>query len=732
MSVLNFNWTPLGIVLSTLLIAATAVLCWVSWRRSGYDRRTGLLEMLRFVAMAMIAVSLNQPEWLEQYEPTQQPTLLVLADTSRSMRTRDVLESDQASGSPRTRSEAIEPLLDQDLWQPAAREMRVVIEKFSSAPPEGEEGTDLGGALLSGSRRYDNLQAIVVLSDGDWNVGEPPAIAAGQLRVRNIPVFPLGVGSPSRLPDVELARVDAPTFGVLGKPLRIPIVIESALPQDYMTTIKLTASSGEEVTRQVTIPAMDTLEDVLIWKPQELGEFKLTVDVPVHDNEISDENNQRVVPISIREETIKVLLVESVPRWEYRYLRNALERDPSVEVDGLLFHPGLAKVGGGKNYLEAFPSTIDELTKYDVIFLGDVGVEPGQLTAEQCELIQGLIKNQAGGLILMPGLRGAHLTLAGTALEELYPVVLDASQPRGWGSRTPARMELTESGRRSLLTKLEDDEEANAALWASLPGFYWYAPVLRTKAGTEVLARHKSEANEFGRLPLLVTKTYGTGKILFMGTDHAWRWREGVEDLYHYRFWGQVARWMAYQRGMASGERMRLFYSPDRPQRGDVVTLNANVMNSSGEPLQAGHVLVQITAPSGKVESVRLTPTGDWGLYTNSFEAEEEGNYELKLISREDGTSLSTRLAVQGVSRERLGRPARFDVLEELAATTGGRAFEATDPSGFKQILADLVALDEPEPLVRRLRIWCHPAWAGMLVLVLGSFWLGRKMVGTV
>ena len=50
-----------------------------------------------------------------------------------------------------------------------------------------------------------------------------------------------------------------------------------------------------------------------------------------------------------------------------------------------------------------------------------------------------------------------------------------------------------------------------------------------------------------------------------MGTDAAWRWREGVEDKYHYRFWGQVARWMAYQRGIASGEKMRLFYSPDNP-----------------------------------------------------------------------------------------------------------------------------------------------------------------------
>ena len=95
-------------------------------------------------------------------------------------------------------------------------------------------------------------------------------------------------------------------------------------------------------------------------------------------------------------------------------------------------------------------------------------------------------------------------------------------------------------------------------VWEGLPGFQWYAPVLRARAGVEVLAVHKDSENKFGRMPLLATRTYGAGKVLFMGTDGAWRWRRGVEDKYHYRFWGQVVRWMAYQRNMAKGETMRL------------------------------------------------------------------------------------------------------------------------------------------------------------------------------
>ena len=46
---------------------------------------------------------------------------------------------------------------------------------------------------------------------------------------------------------------------------------------------------------------------------------------------------------------------------------------------------------------------------------------------------------------------------------------------------------------------------------------------------------------------------------------------------------------------------MRLFYSPDRPRTGDVLTLNANVMSLSGEALRDGMVIdlpKQIFAPS--------------------------------------------------------------------------------------------------------------------------------------
>ena len=541
-------------------------------------------------------------------------------------------------------------------------------------------------------------------------------------------MFAAGVGSEERLPDIELISSDAPTFGVTGKTLRIPFRVVSWLPEDRSVTITLEGTKGANVEKTVLLPGMGQVQDTIDWRPDNTGEYDLNLSMPVADVETIADNNELKIPITIRNEALRVLVVESYPRWEYRYLRNALERDPGVEVNCLLFHPGIKSVGGGRGYLDEFPSE-QQLFKYDVVFLGDVGVAADQLNLENCTHLRQLVRSHAGGLVFLPGFRGKQSTMLTTELEELYPVIPDQAEPRGIGSTRPARFALTEAGRRSLLTRLEPEDNENENVWNSLPGFQWYAAVKRAKIGTEILAVHGNESGRFGRIPLIATRTAGTGKVLYMGTDGAWRWRKGVEDLYHYRFWGQVVRWMAYQRNMSQGESMRLFYSPDRPEAGNVLTLNANVMTSSGEPLREGSVVVQTVSPSGQTDSIRLAPAGDdsWGLFTGTFTPQEGGSYQFVTTCADTGSRLDTTIAVKGNEKEQIGQPARFDVLKEIAEVTRG---ELTSSQQLSSLVDKIAALPEPESIIKRVRLWSHPLWGGGIIVLLGAFWTGRKMAG--
>lgn len=725
---MTFYWTSTTLIVSVVVLIAAAGCCWISWRRSGYTRAMGLLETFRFLLIAIVLFTLNQPELTQEVKPDERPTLVVLHDVSDSMQTRDVVDESGDAKQATTRNEAVELAIDPTTWAPVSERMEVIFEPFSSTLTNANKGTDLGHALNYVADSHVNLRGIVLLSDGDWNTGQAPSTIATDLRMRKIPVFAAGVGSEERLPDVELISSDAPTFGVIGKTLRIPFRVVSWLPEDRSITVSLSGTRGEKIEKIVRLPGMGQVQDTIDWRPENVGEYDLTLSIPVEETETIAENNELKVPITIRNEALKVLVVESFPRWEYRYLRNALERDPGVEVNCLLFHPGIKSVGGGRGYLDEFPSE-QQLFKYDVVFLGDVGVAADQLNLENCTHLRQLVRSHAGGLVFLPGLRGKQATMLTTELEELYPVIPDQSIPRGIGSTRPARFALTEAGRRSLLTRLEPEDIENENVWNSLPGFQWYAAVTRAKIGTEILAVHGNESSRFGRIPLIATRTAGTGKVLYMGTDGAWRWRKGVEDLYHYRFWGQVVRWMAYQRNMSQGESMRLFYSPDRPEAGNVVTLNANVMTRSGEPLREGSVVVQTVAPSGQTDSIRLAPAGEdsWGLFTGSFTPQEGGAYQFVTTCSETGSRLDTTITVKGNEKEQIGQPARFDVLKELAEVTRG---ELTTSQNLEGLVDKIAALPEPESVIKRVRLWSHPAWGGGIIVLLGAFWVGRKMAG--
>jgi hypothetical protein len=728
---LRFFTTPWTIGISAMLVVATIAVALVTWRRSGFALGTGLVELLRVLIAALVAVLLNQPEWVEEYRPDEKPTVVVLHDASRSMDTKDVVATDGGTAGPRTRREAVAPLAESSFWKPLETRFQVVVEPVALAPPG--TATDLAEPLATIAERFAALRAVVLASDGDWNKGRPPLDAAQTLRLAQVPVYAVPAGSPTKLPDLDLTSLDCPTMGVAGKPVRVPFTVVSSLPTERVVVATLATSTGEKLVKEVRLPPMATVTDWIYWTPPAVGDYTVSVSIPVEPGEILPDNNQRTAPIAIRQENLKVLVVESVPRWEYRYLRNALSRDPGVEVSCLLFQPGLSKRGGGtKDYIQKFPSGLDELSKYDVVFLGDVGVGEGQLTDEDCRLLKGLVEFQASGLVFMPGWRGEQASLAGTALDELCPVVIDPARPDGMASEAPRRLVLTEAGRKSLLTKLADGGTENLAVWESLPGGQWHGPVLRAKAGSEVLAVHEDATNEYGRIPLLVTRSFGAGKVLYMATDGAWRWRKGVEDKYHYRFWGQVVRWMAYRRNMARGERMSLSFAPEQPQLGQTLAIDARVTEPSGEPLSRGEVTAHVTAPSGAVETVRFAPPGgdgEWGVFAATFTPTEPGKHELVLACKETGDTLEASMFVQGSAEEGIGKAARPEVLAEIAQVTRGKVVRPDEIAGLVESLA---ALPDPPPSVRRLQLWSHPLVAASLVALLGLFWIGRKRQGLV
>ncbi len=726
----QFDFSPGTIAIAVAFTIASIWFFRRSLQREGQGGWLTWLHLLRLITALLMAFTLLRPERIIQTRRTEQPRIALLWDGSGSMATRDVVTGEKETVS---RAEWVKKQIESKFWGPLQKRYLVSVEQFARPPlnpkadKETQVGSDLNAPLEKVLRQHSDLRAVLLLSDGDWNLGKSPITAATALAQRDVPVFSVGVGSETYLPDIDLQSVMAPAYGLVNERISVMFTLQNHLPREVKTRVTVEGPGNVTGSKEVTIPAMGQLQDSLIFTPQTEGEGDFTVRLPVEREEVFPGNNERAFHLAVRKETLKVLLVDSQPRWEFRYLRNALMRDSGVLVNTLLYHPRIG-MGEGAGYLREFPAKREDLQGYDVVFLGDVGIGGGMLTPENAAMLKGLVEQQASGVVFLPGELGRQKTLADSALADLIPVEIDYAKGSGMASQAESRLELTFRGRDHWLTMLATEPGANQAVWRALPGFYWYAPAVKARPGSDVLAVHDAARNANGRIPLLVTRNAGNGKVLFMGTDSAWRWRKGVEDTYHYLFCGQVVRWMAHQRHLAQDEGVRFFYTPETPRRGDKVRLNASLLDKLGIPITEGKVVVTLTAPSGASETLNLiAENGEWGVHAAEFIPREGGKYAVDLKCEAAGRRLRTELNITVPTLEKVGLPARLDLLREMAALTGGRNVA---PDDIGQLISGINLLPERKADEQRFRLWCAPWWCAILLGMLTVYWTCRKILG--
>ncbi|MFP6887081.1 MAG: hypothetical protein VB997_05940 [Opitutales bacterium] len=719
---LDWSWPLVAVIAVAMAICLR--LCILTWIRSGKRKSVAWLEALRFMTVALLLLTLANPERVERIERDSEPEVLLFTDISGSMSTRDATD---ANGTILTRGEWVAKSLAQP-WRAELEKTAIVTEHpFSSA--NGPDATDLSLPLQEGLDRTPNLKATLYFTDGDGNTGSSPLSLAGRCRAGEVPAYVIRVGSEKPLPDLALEDFTAPSFALRDERLTVTYRVRNAFPHQVETTLELSANGEAVAAKPLILPAGDEVSGSLSWLPTMEGEVSLRAEIGLHAGESILDNNVRELKTRIESKVLKALIVDSFPRWEYRFLRNALERDPRVDMNCILLHPGM-KPGDGRGYLREFPGTPEELAPYDVVFLGDVGLGEGELSEEACESLANLVRLQASGVVFLPGRRGRQPSLVDSALGDLIPVTFDPAKPRGLGTTNTSAITLTSKGRNHWLTTLRGSGEPDVRFWERLPGFQWSAAALKSRPGSEVLAVHSIFRNDWGRMPVLVIRYVGAGKTLYLGSDAAWRWRRGVEDKYHYRFWSQVARWMAHGRHLSEGDGMRVIPSPERPKAGENVYLRCIVMDKDGFPLEEGPVEGSVEHPGGESEQLIFEPDpeGD-GVFLTTFRTRQPGSIALRTEAPKADRFLQTTLQVESHGLERLGRSARWGDLRELALLTNGKFGLEED---LESIVQTINALPDPSPLERIHRLRADLNWGLFLCALLAFYWTGRKFTGMI
>lgn len=753
---LTWNWQwPLWF---TAVLAATAI----AWVTTIYFRETSsagrpmriVLSILRLTAFALAMLMFAQPA-IERLR-TEQPRLVVLVDRSRSMQIEDKYpgksrEMTRLQGWQELLTAAEQPLIDQ--WQNDYR-LDVVsfdgeIERLEMSDASIAEqlrtiraseslttGTRLGEAIDFALRELPGPlpAAVVVLSDGIATAGPSLRKAAELARRLRVPLHTVAIGTDQRRTDVAIDNMIVEEIVFPGDRLQVEATVRATGYAGQSAEVRLSDGAGEVLaSTTITLPADDANKTVsLAVRPSTVGQIDLQLSIDPLDGEQTAENNRVAQSVEVRDEKIRVLLVDSQPSFEYRALKSLLERDPAIQLSALLQEADADYVLVDDVAIRSFPSDEAKLFDFDVLIVGDV--DPSLLPRSTWPRIERFVGEHGGGLVAIAGPRFMPFAYRNVpSLAGLMPMELAGLNPlRSQLNAVQAMSVLpTELGWRASSLQLGDTPAQTRQVWQALPPLMWLIRLDDVKPGAQVLAVCSEFSNRQGQsAPVILRHYVGAGEVLFHATDETWRWRWRTDDRYFARYWGQVVRRLG--RGRLAAGRQGVQLSTDRSnyQPGEPVQIYARFRNPANAPASSDEVVLQLQGQSGPLRQIALQRRfGRRGLFSATVEGLQPDRYEVRMIrpdraDADNGASFDIRQP----SRELAEVAVNATGLREAAEITGGKFYSITDTSQLSEQLPSPSQQTRDHSSAKPL--WNSNAILGIFVGVLASEWIFRCRYG--
>lgn len=796
MSSINFDGGDFLWLWLTLAAAAMIVVVLLyRYERQLVAARVGhCLLALRLSAIGVLFLALTQPVLTRSRDNQQSMQLVIALDVSDSMRTSDphaevqqkqrwadtlelprdpdstalIGELSRLELAVRLLTSTSQPLLDslKSLGEVRAKLFagtsltadRDAIASVVETPPENfsTELTDLAVGLTTteaDSAQDAAISAIVLFSDGRDN-GEGKALnVARELGERGIHVFPVALGSEEQPTDIVLAGLDVPDVVFQGDTPRLHVTLGTHGFEGKQIEVVLQGESGEPVRRTVT-PDGPTSEVVFDLEANQAGRAVYNVTAAEQPGEVRDDNNAREFALTVIDDTVRVLLLEGEARWEFRFIDNAFNRDSRVDVSPVVFEQPFLNVLDENFFARKLdipddPAAWDTslLAEMDLVIVGDV---PAQyLSPTTWQALENYVDEGRGTLMFLAGKNHLPLGFDSDILKRLLPLTdireIHRTDDRS-KSAPPARgfhLQLTAEGKREPMLQFVDDREKNRETWRDFAGHLW-ALVGRAKPGATVLATVSPDEKTDKLAPIsnrddavLVLQPYGLGRVLWLGIDSTWRWRYRAGDRYHHRFWGQVARFAAHNRGGDGTGAVKFGPTHGEFQAGDDVVLRARFSRL----LLERHPTLKATAEIFRAEDIQyqkpvgrvlLAPASSRPLaHEGRLAGLQQGEYVAKLnvagAGLDDKQWLSPIYVAKQQTSELTDVTANVELLREIAAASGGQLLF---PDELAQLPALLQSPSDSSVEVQETRLWDHWLVLALFCALVTTEWGVRKWHG--
>ncbi len=589
-----------------------------------------------------------------------------------------------------------------------------------------EPATSIAASLEAVARSGVNPPAgIVLLTDGIDNASSQRAESVlRDLGARGIPVFPVPIGL-QQPDDVSIRNIVMQEVAFSGDRVPVKVQLLSKGYEKRSAQLTVTLNDRQVSQRRVRLDGGLQFEDIdFNMDLYEKGSARIVVAIEPFQDEISVANNRVEQSLRVVNEKVNVLYIEGNNRWEFRYLSAILKRDPRLKTTFIASSAGPEFARNSPENIERFPSKREEAFKYDLVILGDV--DAAFFTPEELGLLEELIRDRGGSLLVLCGPMHTPASFVGTPVESMLPVKFD---PDSKWELTPEAVYpvLTSEGRSSMVMMLENENEENDRVWSRVAPLDHLPPLSGAKPGATVLATLSDATGGSQRYPLVAWHRYGTGKCLSLATDRLWRLRFKTGDKYHWRVWSQCIQFLTLSRLMGEHKRIRLETDRSTYRDGEQARLFAHVLDEDYEPVVQNSFEITVNGVGENALKERVSLQADRtspGLYEGYFTAPASGRYRLEANEDDQEVSNTTEFQVAVVNEELADTHMRLDGLQRIAQLTGGKCLSVQD-------LPQLGTLVNTEPVTTTVRseraLWDSGLVAAVLVGLLGMEWILRR-----
>ena len=713
--------------------------------------RAGVLWLLQSLLIATLLLLLWQPAITVAELSSQQNIIAVVVDDSRSMAT-----ADSGRGGKLTREDAAVKALEDGVLAGLQKRFQTRLYRIDSRLARvaklddihpSAPATRLSGGLKQFVAETSDLPigAIVLLSDGSENslggAGNIDADAINALRNRRLPVHTVGFGKEQLAHDVEINDVSVASHATAHSRISAAVSFHQRGYAGSKATLLVRDGASAISSREITLGPDGIIQVQRLFLDAGAAGIKtLQFSLGPLAGEENLLNNSITRPVRVSDDKRRILYVEGEPRWEYKFIRRAEDDDNTVQLVSMLrttenkiYRQGISNP---TELQDGFPVRPEDLFPYQGIVIGSV--EAGYFTPLQQELLREFVDRRGGGLLFL----GGRFSLTdggwgGSSLTDLLPVFL----PKGGTTfhREHATVELTAAGADSPITRLMDDPATNVERWKKLTYLMDYQDPGSPKPGATVLAEMNAGRR---KLPLLITENYGRGRTAVLATSGTWRWQMGepLGDPDHDHFWQQLLRWL-----VEDSPGQVVVSAPTRVLMDDGrMQISASVRDNQYMPAPNTTVAAHFMGPSGSSAVVDMLPVpGRPGEFHTDWNAEKPGSYLVEVTAERGAQSArGTGKPAGAAGQDDLGRDVlafqrtdgiaenfhteqNRDLLEKLAAETGGRYWTARD---FAKLPNEISYSDAGISVRETKDLWNMPVvFLWLLGLVCAEWFLRRK-----